>query len=142
LITPNTNDAATGTLKIGLVSTTNSTAGGNLVTFPLTILGNATNPTKTSVTVSADLSDQDGNSVNATYGNGVVTVGDCSGGGTTPPPVKGDVNGDGKLDVADVHAAIQVLFGLSTSAGADYNGDGKVDLIDIRMMLQAVVAGG
>ena len=45
--------------------------------------------------------------------------------------VKGDVNGDGTVDVADISAIISVMAGTATYAEADVNGDGSVDVADI-----------
>ena len=62
------------------------------------------------------------------------------GAGTTPyefgnkpaPGMKGDVNGDGVVDVADISAIISVMAGSDENKeAADVNGDGEVDVADI-----------
>ena len=47
------------------------------------------------------------------------------------PDVKGDVNGDKVVDVADISAIISVMAGTATYPAADVNGDGSVDVADI-----------
>jgi len=176
------NASTPGTVIIGLVSTTNSTKGGTIASFPLTVNAGIA-PTRTSITLAAELNDSNANTVSGTVGNGVATIGNCAGGtttagtttattttgttttgtttattttgtttatttaGTTTGGVanSGDTNGDGKVDVDDVHSSIDVLFGINTDAAAkaaaDVNADGTVDLRDVRMLLQFVVNG-
>lgn len=45
--------------------------------------------------------------------------------------IKGDVNGDGSVDVADISAIISQMAGTATYTAADVNGDGSVDVADI-----------
>jgi hypothetical protein len=62
--------------------------------------------------------------------------------------VKGDVNGDGKADLADAILACKVLSGITLPAeairpwyatsGADVNGDGKVGLAEAIFILQRI----
>jgi hypothetical protein len=52
------------------------------------------------------------------------------------PNGKGDINGDGYVDAADVHAIEQIIFGLGTwtakqIAAAEVNGDGITDMGDV-----------
>lgn len=55
----------------------------------------------------------------------------------------GDVNGDGKVDVEDVNAIINVI--LKTKSAADYsgeadvNGDGKVDVEDVNTVINMIL---
>ncbi|MBO7141193.1 MAG: dockerin type I repeat-containing protein [Prevotella sp.] len=44
---------------------------------------------------------------------------------------KGDVNGDGAVDVADISAIISTMAGSDEYTSADVNGDGAVDVADI-----------
>ena len=50
-------------------------------------------------------------------------------------PVKGDVNGDGTVDVADISSIISVMAGDGEYANADVNGDGTVDVVDISTVI-------
>ena len=58
--------------------------------------------------------------------------------------VKGDVNNDGKVDVADIATILSVMAGTETGdakvSAADVNGDHKVDVADIASVL-TVMAG-
>ena len=54
-------------------------------------------------------------------------------GGETP--VKGDVNGDGTVDVADISSIITVMADGTNDAKADVNGDGTVDVADISSVI-------
>ena len=55
--------------------------------------------------------------------------------------IKGDVNGDGTVDVADISAIISDMAGTSEYAAADVNGDGTVDVADISNVI-SIMAGG
>ena len=54
--------------------------------------------------------------------------------------VKGDVNGDGTVDVADISAIISMMAGTATYENADVNGDGTVDVADISAVI-TIMAG-
>lgn len=57
--------------------------------------------------------------------------------------VKGDANGDGKINAIDARVILQAAVGLVTIddvAGADISGDGKVSALDARYVLM-IVAG-
>lgn len=54
--------------------------------------------------------------------------------------VKGDVNGDGEVDVADISAIISVMSGFAAYDKADVNGDGEVDVADISAVID-IMAG-
>ena len=53
------------------------------------------------------------------------------------PELKGDVNEDGSVDVADISSIISVMAGEETDFGtkADVNGDGNVDVADISTVI-------
>jgi len=59
--------------------------------------------------------------------------------------LKGDVNGDGKIDTVDARLVLQNIIGKLTFVNmncfdvADVNGDGKVDTVDARLILQYIV---
>ena len=58
--------------------------------------------------------------------------------------LKGDVNRDGKVDVADIATIIDVMAGTvgsgSAAAAADVNGDGKADVADIATVIDIMAA--
>ena len=70
---------------------------------------------------------------------GVAITGETAG-------LKGDVNGDGAVNVADIAAVIDVMAGTPLPSGeagggsADVNGDGKVDVADIATII-SIMAG-
>ncbi len=55
--------------------------------------------------------------------------------------MKGDVNGDGSVDVADISAIISQMAGTAQYDDADVNGDGSVDVADISSVI-TIMAGG
>ena len=59
------------------------------------------------------------------------------------PEVKGDVNGDGVVDIADVNCAINVILGSETAekyeGRADVNGDGAVDIADVNEIINIIL---
>ena len=54
--------------------------------------------------------------------------------------MKGDVNGDGEVDVADISAVITVMAKGEKTPEADVNGDGEVDVADISAVI-TIMAG-
>ena len=59
---------------------------------------------------------------------------------TGTPAVKGDLNGDGVVDIADVNACIDMILGQATAtADADVNGDGNVDVADMNAIIDIVL---
>lgn len=56
--------------------------------------------------------------------------------------VKGDVNGDGSVNISDVNAVISVMCGDKTyEATADVNGDGSVNISDVNAVI-TIMCGG
>ena len=61
----------------------------------------------------------------------------------TAPPLRGDINGDGSVDVGDIMAIINVMAvsprpvpgGISAGSSADVNNDGHVDVGDIMAVI-------
>ena len=49
--------------------------------------------------------------------------------------IKGDVNSDGTIDVADISAVISQMAGTASYEWADVNGDGSVDVADISKII-------
>ena len=57
------------------------------------------------------------------------------------PDIKGDVNGDGRLDIGDIIALSNFLAGRTAgvlTAKIDVNGDGKVNLADIKALIAMI----
>ena len=57
--------------------------------------------------------------------------------------VYGDVDGDGRVDVSDVNAAINIILELKTAddylGNADLNGDEKVDVSDVNAVINVIL---
>lgn len=52
----------------------------------------------------------------------------------------GDLNGDGKVDIADVNAVINIMLGKGDMIpAADLNGDGKVDIADVNAVINIML---
>ena len=60
-----------------------------------------------------------------------------------PDPVRGDMDGDGKVDVSDVNAVINIILELKDetfySGNADLTGDGKVDVSDVNAIINIIL---
>ena len=56
----------------------------------------------------------------------------------SPPPPRGDLDGDGRVTLADARLMLQMLLGQAPAdvAKADLNHDGSVSLADLRFLLQ------
>ncbi|MBQ9217151.1 MAG: hypothetical protein IJ160_03100 [Muribaculaceae bacterium] len=53
---------------------------------------------------------------------------------------RGDVTGDGKVDIADVNGIINIMLGKAqTTATADITGDGKVDIADVNAAINIML---
>jgi len=70
-------------------------------------------------------------------GNKVVTPGN----GIGTASATGDVNGDGKVDIADAVSVLNVMADGSNLEAADVNGDGKVDIADFVSVLNIMADG-
>lgn len=58
------------------------------------------------------------------------------------PGKLGDVNGDDKIDVADVNIVIDIILGNASKEqypAADVNGDGKVDVADVNVIIDIIL---
>lgn len=57
--------------------------------------------------------------------------------------LKGDVNGDGEVNIADVNAVISVILGTgSGSMSADVNADGEINIADVNMIISFILGDG
>ena len=56
-------------------------------------------------------------------------------------PAKGDVNGDGNINVSDVTALVNMILGTITTdkVAADVNGDGKVNVSDVTALINIIL---
>ena len=56
--------------------------------------------------------------------------------------IKGDVNGDGEVNIADVNAVIDVILSGGSNAAADVNQDGEINIADINAIIDMILGGG
>ena len=58
-----------------------------------------------------------------------------------PPAIKGDVNGDGKVNVSDVTTLINMILGVieKNEQRADINGDGKINVSDVTALINLIL---
>ena len=56
--------------------------------------------------------------------------------------VRGDVNGDGEVNIADVNAVIGVILSDAATATAldDVNGDGEVNIADVNAVIDMILS--
>ncbi len=56
-------------------------------------------------------------------------------------PASGDVNGDGRVNVSDVSALINMIMGITAmdQAAADVNGDGRVNVSDVSALINIIL---
>ena len=55
--------------------------------------------------------------------------------------IKGDVNRDGDVDIADVNAIVNVIMDQGDSGKADVNDDGVVDVADVNQVINIILSG-
>ena len=56
-------------------------------------------------------------------------------------PVKGDVNGDGEVNISDINAVIDaIILGYSTNPGCDVDGDGEINISDVSALIDIILA--
>ena len=56
--------------------------------------------------------------------------------------VKGDVNNDGEVNIADVNAMIDMILSSGSSPGADVNSDGEISIADVNEIIDIILGGG
>ena len=54
--------------------------------------------------------------------------------------LRGDVNGDGEVNIADVNAIIDVILTGAPNAGADVNNDGETNIADVNVVIDIILA--
>ena len=59
---------------------------------------------------------------------------------TSSPDIKGDVNGDGEVNIADVNALINIILSGGSSENADVNGDGEVNIADVNAVINIILS--
>lgn len=56
-----------------------------------------------------------------------------------PEPVKGDVNGDGEVGIADVNSLIDMILNNIQPKEGDVNGDGEVGIADVNALIELIL---
>jgi hypothetical protein len=120
-----------GVTRIGAgdenIATFDEWLGPQLGNVPLDITGTVTN-TDVNVTITIDMRDTELNQM--IY---VVFTAQRSG-------LKGDVNGDGSVTIADVTTLVNIVLGkAATNAASDVNGDGSVTIADVTYLVNTVL---
>lgn len=60
---------------------------------------------------------------------------------SAPLVIKGDVNGDGEVTIADINTLIEiVLSGIASNPAADVNADGEIGIADINTLINIVLS--
>ena len=55
--------------------------------------------------------------------------------------IKGDVNGDGEVNIADVNAVIDLVLRGGSNTAADVNQDGEINIADVNAVIEIVLNG-
>ena len=56
-----------------------------------------------------------------------------------PPVIKGDVNGDGEVNIADVNVIITSILTGQLSLDVDVNRDGEVNIADVNAVIDIIL---
>ena len=54
--------------------------------------------------------------------------------------MKGDVNGDNEVNIADVNALIDMIFNNDTSSVGDVNGDNEINIADVNALIDQILS--
>ena len=54
--------------------------------------------------------------------------------------IRGDVNGDGEVNIADINAIIKVILTGEDDQNADVNGDGEVNIADVNAVIEIILS--
>jgi len=60
--------------------------------------------------------------------------------GEVEASLKGDVNGDGEVNIVDINAVIGTILTGDTNARADVNGDSEVNIADVNSLIDIILA--
>lgn len=57
--------------------------------------------------------------------------------------IRGDVNGDLEVNIADINHVIDIILeGNGNTPAADVNGDGEINIADINVIIDIILSGG
>jgi hypothetical protein len=59
--------------------------------------------------------------------------------GEPQPGLRGDVNGDGEVNIADINALIDMILAGNAASNGDVNGDGEVNIADINAVIDIIL---
>ena len=59
---------------------------------------------------------------------------------TDVPGIKGDVNGDNEVNIADINAIINCILSGNMVNSADVNGDGEVNIADVNVVIDIILS--
>jgi hypothetical protein len=134
---PNTSLALEGQRRIGIVHSDPVDGPTKVLSLPFQVPANASGGTVYTVTASVVANDFQGVKFPISPAAGTITV-------EGPTPKLGDINGNGKVEVADVVQILRATLGLQTLTSdqmirADCNGDGRVNVGDAVAALRIAV---
>ena len=72
-------------------------------------------------------------------GMAVYKIGTNVGGEQPDPGVKGDVNGDGEVSIADVNTVIGMILSGNILPNGDVNGDSEVNIADVNTLIDIIL---
>ncbi len=55
--------------------------------------------------------------------------------------VRGDVNGDGEINIADINAVIDMILTSNDDIKGDVNDDGEINIADINSLIDLILGG-
>ena len=55
------------------------------------------------------------------------------------PPVPGDVNGDGEVNISDISDIIDLILSGKVTDSGDVNGDGEINITDINAVIDLIL---
>ena len=57
-----------------------------------------------------------------------------------PVAPRGDVNGDGEINIADVNFLIDIILTSGSTPASDVNGDGEVNVADVNFLIDMILS--